>query len=157
MKAIVTGSFDPITLGHVDLVRYASKHFEKVYVVALNNESKSYMFNLEERKKIIEVSIAGIENAVADAYDGYTADYMHKHGIEKIVRGVRNDSDREYEDNLAKAMKSYDEKFETIFVNCTQEHKELSSTVARELIDNKVSLENVLHPDAITLIKMFKK
>ena len=79
MKAIVTGSFDPFTLGHLEIVRYACSKFDTVYVVALINETKEYMFTLEERKKIIELSTLNFENVIVDAYDGLTSDYMHKH------------------------------------------------------------------------------
>ena len=82
MKAIVTGSFDPFTLGHLELVKYASSKYDIVYVVALNNADKNYMFSSEERKHIISLSISDIENAVADAYEGFTADYMNEHGLE---------------------------------------------------------------------------
>ena len=78
MDAIVTGSFDPMTIGHCELVRLASEKFDKVYVVALVNANKKHMFTLEQRKDIIELSVREFKNVIADAYDGLTADYMHK-------------------------------------------------------------------------------
>lgn len=156
MKAIVTGSFDPITLGHIDLVKMACERFEQVFVVALNNETKEYMFNLDERKKLIEVSLKGVSNVIIDAYDGYTSDYMHKNGITYIVRGIRNETDKEYEKKLAEIMKSFDEKFETVFYDCSDEYKDLSSTLVKERIKKNLQLEGFLHPDAILLIKKKK-
>ena len=67
MKAIVTGSFDPITLGHIELIKYACEKYDEVYVVALVNEEKEYMFTMEQKKKLIELSIQGFKNAIADA------------------------------------------------------------------------------------------
>ena len=96
MKVIVTGSFDPITLGHLEIIKYASEKYDEVYVVALNNEKKSYMFTLNERKELIRLSVEELPNVVVDAYSGMTADYMHEHGINLIVRGVRNSTDEEY-------------------------------------------------------------
>ena len=100
MKAIVTGSFDPMTLGHCELVRLACEKFDTVYVVALVNANKKHMFTLEERKEIIELSTSDFHNVVADAYDGLTVDYMHKNGITQIVRGIKNESELEYEKNI---------------------------------------------------------
>ena len=121
MKAIVTGSFDPFTLGHLEIVRYATYKYDTVYVVALNNEEKSYMFTLEERKKIIELSLAEFENVIVDAYSGLTADYMNKKGITKIVRGIRGEQDKEYEIKLATKMKEVNPNFETELVACCDE------------------------------------
>ena len=81
MDAIVTGSFDPMTIGHCELVRQASQMFDRVYVVALVNADKRHMFTLEQRKKIMELSVGEMENVIVDAYDGLTADYMHKKNI----------------------------------------------------------------------------
>lgn len=156
MKAIVTGSFDPITLGHINIVKKACERFEQVYVVALNNEAKEYMFSLEKRKQLIEASLKNVKNVIVDAYDGYTSDYMHKHGINYIVRGIRNENDREYEKKLAEVMKSFDEHFETVFYNCAVEYRDLSSTLVRERIEKNLSLEGFLHPNAISLIKKEK-
>lgn len=157
MKAIVTGSFDPITLGHIHLVMKACEQFEQVFVVALNNETKEYMFNLDERKKLIEVSLKGVNNVIVDAYDGYTSDYMHKYDINYIVRGIRNETDREYEKKLAEIMKTFDENFETVFYDCSDEYKDLSSTLVKERIKKNLQLDGFLHPDAVLLIEKKKK
>ncbi len=149
MKAIVTGSFDPFTLGHLEIVKYALSKYDTVYVVALNNEEKSYMFSLEERKKIIELSVSDLDNVVVDAYSGMTADYMNKNGITHIVRGVRDEKDREYEIKLANKMKEFNPNFETELVICPKELKNISSTEARKRIENDSSVETMLHKNVI--------
>ena len=145
MKAIVTGSFDPFTLGHLEIVKNALSKYDTVYVVALNNEEKSYMFTLEERKRIIELSVSGLDNVVVDAYDGLTADYMNKNGITHIVRGIRGEQDKEYEIKLANKMKEFNPNFVTELVVCPEKLKNVSSTEARNRIKNNNSLDGILH------------
>lgn len=157
MKAIVTGSFDPFTLGHLEIVKNALSKYDTVYVVALNNEEKSYMFTLEERKRIIELSVSGINNVVVDAYDGLTADYMNKNGITHIVRGIRNEQDKEYEIKLATKMKEFNPNFETELVACCDELKGVSSTEAKKRIENGQPLNGILHEKAVLEIEKCKK
>ena len=155
MKAIVTGSFDPITLGHMEIIKYACEKYEQVYVVALVNEAKEYMFTMEQKKALIEKAISGFNNAIADAYVGLTADYMHKNGIAKIVRGVRNEADLEYEKDLAQKMKEFDQSFDTEIIKCKEGYENISSTVVREWLKRGDGLENLLPYSIIPLVKSF--
>lgn len=153
MNAIVTGSFDPFTLGHLRLVEYAVSKYDKVYVVALINKDKSYMFSLEEKKKIIELSISGISNVVADAYDGLTADYMHAHDLTVIVRGIRNKEDDAYEKRLAEAMSSFDSRFKTDFYYINNDDIDISSSEVRKRLSENKSIVGLVHDDAIVTIE----
>ncbi len=156
MNAIVTGSFDPMTIGHCELVRLASEKFDKVYVVALVNANKKHMFTLEQRKKIIELSVNEFENVVADAYDGLTVDYMHKMNITQIVRGIKNEQEIEYEKNLANAMKEYDASFDTTFLVCDEKFNGISSTLVRNLLNNGESIREYVHANALEeIVKMY--
>lgn len=157
MKAIVTGSFDPFTLGHLEIVKYALSKYDTVYVVALNNEKKSYMFSLDERKKLIELSISNLDNVVIDAYNGLTADYMNLNGITHIVRGIRNGNDKEYELLLAKKMKEFNSEFETEIISLGEKYKNVSSTDVRFRIENKLSIDGIVHPKAAEEIKKLCK
>ncbi|MBE6624091.1 MAG: pantetheine-phosphate adenylyltransferase [Ruminococcaceae bacterium] len=148
MKAIITGSFDPITLGHIEVIKKASSFFDELYVVALLNEKKEYVFSLDEKKEIMELSLQDYPNIIVDAYSGLTADYMHNHGIKKIVRGTRSDADREYEEKLADAMKSYDKDFETILIKSDDEYSHISSTFVRECLKKGESLDGIVHKNA---------
>ena len=148
MKAIITGSFDPITLGHIEVIKKASSFFDELYVVALLNEKKEYVFSLDEKKEIMELSLQDYPNIIVDAYSGLTADYMHNHGIKKIVRGIRSDTDREYEEKLADAMKSYDKDFETILIKSDDEYSHISSTFVRECLKKGESLDGIVHKNA---------
>lgn len=154
MKAIVTGSFDPITIGHMELVKYASERYDTVYVVALVNAEKEYMFTMEQKKRLIELSVSKFSNVIADAYVGLTADYMKKHGITQIIRGIRNDKDKEYELSLANKMKEFDKGFNTEFVFCSEELSHISSTLVRERITNNESLIGLVPNEIIEEIKI---
>ena len=148
MKAIVTGSFDPMTIGHCELVKLASEKFEEVYVVALINANKNHMFTLEQRKKIIELSTNDLSNVIADAYDGLTVNYMHEKGITHIIRGIKNEQELEYEHNLAKAMKEFDSNFETTFLECDEKYNGISSTLVRNLLNGNNNIEQYVHENA---------
>ena len=153
MKVIVTGSFDPITLGHMQIISYASQKYEKVYVVALVNEEKEYMFSMDEKKQLIEIATSHFENVVADAYVGLTADYMHNNGIDHIIRGVRNESDMEYEKILAKKMKEFDEGFVTEIVVCDDKYCKISSTEVRNRIMNGEEISNLVPSSTVSVIR----
>lgn len=153
-KAIVTGSFDPITIGHMELVKHASGNYDTVYVVALVNEKKEYMFTMEQKKRLIELSVSKFPNVIADAYVGMTADYMQKHGITQIIRGVRNEKDREYELVLAATMKEFDESFDTELVLCKDEFAHISSTLVRKKIENDESLDGLVPNEIVDEIRV---
>ena len=155
MKAIVTGSFDPMTKGHCELVRLACEKFDTVYVVALVNANKKHMFTLEQRKEIIELSTKEYPNVIVDAYDGLTVDYMHEKGITEIVRGVKNEQELEYENSLAKAMNEYDSDFHTTFLTCGDSVNGISSTLVRELLNDNKSIESIVHTNALNKIMEF--
>ena len=88
-KAVFPGSFDPITIGHVEIIRRAAEIFDKVYVSILDNPAKSRQFSLEERMELIRDAIKDIPNAEADHDSGLLTDYCRKKGINVIVRGIR--------------------------------------------------------------------
>lgn len=155
MKAIVTGSFDPITLGHIEIIKYACKKYEQVYVVALVNETKEYMFTMEQKKKLVELAISNFDNAIADAYVGLTANYMHDKGITHIIRGVRNEQDMEYEKNLAQKMNEFDPSFETEIIICNDEYAHISSTLVREKLEKCESLEHLVPRKIINAVTTF--
>lgn len=152
-KAIITGSFDPFTIGHLELVKYACANYDEVYVVALINENKQYYFNMDEKKKIIELSTSEFSNVIADSYDGLTVDYMHRKGITNIIRGARNEIDMNYEQDLANKMKEFDDEFETIILKCSDKFKEISSSMVRELIQSGKKIVNFVHKNAVEYVE----
>ena len=138
-NAIVSGTFDPITAGHCDLIRRAAKMFDKVYVVAMDNCDKKCMFSPKDRLDMVRAAVRelaedGITNVVADSYDGLASDYMHANEIGIIVRGARSASDFDYEYSLAGIMKRFDQSFETVILPSEPELSCISSTYVRELV-----------------------
>ena len=132
-KALFSGSFDPITKGHVDIVRRAARLFDEVYVVAFANSEKKGMFTLDERLEIIRSSISGIDGAVADAYEGTVADYVIKNKIDVIVRGIRSPLDCQYEVEMSDANRTLSG-VDTVMLACDAQNSRISSTVVREML-----------------------
>ena len=155
--AIVTGSFDPITRGHVEIVREATRRFDRVYVVALSNAEKAHMFSSSERKEMIRLATEGMPSVTADAYDGMTADYMHAHGITTIVRGIRGDEDLAYETDLATRMKAFDPAFETLLIKAADGQEEISSSAVRDSIRAGKPLCQLVPNKVATYIESLKK
>ena len=158
MKAIMTGSFDPITNGHLEIIKKASQFFDEFYVVALLNSEKEYILSLDEKKELMRLATAGMKNIIVDAYDGLTADYMHLHGIDKIIRGIRSKDDEEYEKKLADIIKSYDSNFETIFIRSHGGFKKISSTLVKEMLKNGENISDLVPENTYEkLIEFYQK
>ncbi len=132
-KALVPGSFDPITKGHVAVIKKAASMFDKVYVTVMQNEAKKYLFDINEREELVKNAIAGIKNAEADVWEGQLWQYAEKKGVCAIVKGIRNGKDAEYEINMAEYNKSRYPKAETVLLPADSELKEVSSTLVRGL------------------------
>lgn len=152
-KAIVTGSFDPITRGHVEIIRRAARLFDALYVVALTNETKKYRFTPEERFEMLRLATAAFPCVTVDIYDGMTADYMHMHALTTIVRGIRNEEDLAYEKKLALGMKGFDPAFETVFFVAEGSFAEISSSSVREAILEREDLSALLPPEVERYVK----
>ena len=149
---IIPGSFDPFTLGHLDVVRRASKLFDKVYVAIMVNSAKQGTFDFAQRKKIAELSCAGIENVEIITADGLLADLYRALGACAIVKGVRNSQDFSYEFNMAGMNRHINPDAETVFLPCSPEFSFVSSTLVRELIKHQKSLKGMLADSAIEYI-----
>lgn len=168
MKALVPGSFDPITLGHVNIAERASKLFDKVYVAVMNNDSskydktlksKMYMFTPEERVELVRLSISHIKNAEAIYFDGMLIDACDELEAYAVVRGVRNAKDLEYELIHANWNKEHNPKIEPMFIPADPSFDGISSTAVRKIIEENTDLEALkdkLHPDAIEFLKQRK-
>ena len=141
--AMITGSFDPVTSGHTDLIRRAAKLFDFVYVALMSNGEKDSsgggMFTYEERLSMLEAACAdlareGITNVKAELCVGLSSAYAAERGIAYIVRGVRCASDFDYEYSLAAIMKRFDSDLETVMLPSDPSIACVSSTYVRELI-----------------------
>lgn len=130
--AICPGSFDPITLGHKDIIERASQLFDKVIVLVLNNSSKKPVFSLEERMDFIKRCV-NAENVEIDTYSGLLVDYAREHNASALIKGLRAVSDFDYEFQLALINKSLYPKIETLFLPAKGENMFLSSSMVKEV------------------------
>ncbi len=154
-KAIVSGSFDPITLGHLDIIKRAASVFDEVYAVIFINSEKKYLFTLEQRLSMLSAACSDLPNVKVDSYDGLLAEYTKMHGIEVIVRGIRNTQDTAYEIDLAAMNRKLGNRPETFFLPSKAEFSHISSSFARDLIKYSQPLDGILPEKVIGLISDF--
>jgi pantetheine-phosphate adenylyltransferase len=131
--AIYPGSFDPITNGHLDLVKRAAKLFDRVIVAVAANEGKKPLFTLKERLEMVKGAIQGIPKTEADAFDGLLVDYVDRRGGHAIIRGLRAVSDFEFEFQLALMNRKLNERAETIFMMPKETYTFISSNIIKEI------------------------
>lgn len=136
--AVFPGSFDPITLGHFDIVERAVPLFDKVIVAIGQNAQKKYMFSLEQRRKWLEESLKEFPNVEVDVYEGLTVDYCKNKNANFILRGLRNPADFEFEKAIAHTNRAItDRGIETVFLLTSSGKSYISSSIVRDVIQNK--------------------
>ena len=133
VSAMYPGTFDPITLGHEDLVRRAGRLFDKVVVAIAANPSKEPMFSLEERVALAQTALAEFDNVEVTGYEGLTVDFARQNDLQVIVRGLRAISDFEYEFQLANMNRHLTDEVETAFLTPTETYTYISSSLVREI------------------------
>lgn len=133
-RAICPGSFDPVTLGHIDIFQRAAGIFDEVYIGVFNNIRKKPLLAVEERMELLAQSVSHLGNVKVISFDGLLADYMLEHDIEVIVRGLRSVTDYEYEQGQAQIIKAMHPELDTMFLLGRPEYNSFSSSVVREII-----------------------
>ena len=134
VAAMYPGTFDPITLGHEDLVKRAARVFDKVVVaIAADPGSKEPMFSIDERVELARTALAGNDNVEVRRYGGLTVDFARENDLSVIVRGLRAVADFEYEFQLATMNRHLTEEVETVFLTPTDRYTFISSTLVREI------------------------
>lgn len=135
--AVFPGSFDPITVGHVDLVRRALPLFDKIIIAIGVNSQKKYLFSLEQRKNWLKDVFADLDAVEIDVYEGLTAKYCKEKNARFILRGLRNAADFDYEKTISQLNNIIGNGVETIFLNSQPQYSHISSTIVREIILGK--------------------
>ena len=130
--AIVPGSFDPITYGHIDIAKRAAKDYDIVYLAVMINDQKRYLFTLQEREEIARLALSGIENITVISSDGMLWKLAEELGADAIVKGYRNNVDYEYEMKMAEFNSRHNPKARTVLLKADQSLTTLSSTLLRE-------------------------
>ena len=148
--AVFPGSFDPITLGHYDIVDRASPLFDKIIIAIGQNSQKKYMFSLEQRINFIKKTFEKFPNIEVDHFEGLTIDYCRSHDVKFILRGLRNPSDFEFEKAIAQTNRelTHNNKVETIFLLTSASKAFISSSIVREIISFNGNYE-LLVPDSV--------
>jgi pantetheine-phosphate adenylyltransferase len=129
--AIVPGSFDPITYGHIDIIKRSAQLFDEVIVAILVNPDKKYLFTLEEREEMINESIKDFNNVRVDSFSGLLVNYAKKVNSTVIVRGLRAVSDFEYEMQLTFMNKALDDNIETFYMMANKQYSFISSSIVK--------------------------
>ena len=156
--AVCSGSFDPITLGHYDVIARTAACFDKVWVcVSPNAEKKNQMFTPEQKLILVRAAVADLPNVQAELYPGLLADYAVGKGATAIVRGVRDGTDFDAEYQLALINRGIHEGLETLFLPASPPWRHFSSSMAREMIRYRQPLENYLPGAVIPLVRDMMK
>jgi len=155
-SVILPGSYDPVTLGHLDIIRRASEMYEEVYVVAFINPEKKYSFTVEERVKMLLLATEDLPNVLVSYSLGRVVDYMREHEIDLIIKGYRNDIDLEYERKQAEYNKLHGG-YETELWLSSSEMADVSSSLARDMLFRGKDTSKILHSAVREYIEGLKK
>lgn len=167
MTALIPGSYDPITLGHVNVIERAAKIADRVYVAVMNNDSakhssvlrsKTYMLSMEERFELVKLSLSHIENVEVVSSCGMLIDLFDELSADVIIKGIRSSADLEYEMIHAKWNKEHNPRLETLFLPADDSLASISSTLVREYVKKGKFglLEGIISPEAIDFLQNTK-
>lgn len=144
--AIYPGSFDPLTNGHLDIIKRASELFDVVYVTVLNNPKKESLFSVDERYSLIKQVTRECKNVYADKSDELSVIYAKKKNAQFLVRGLRATSDFEYELNIFAFNNHLDSNIDTVFLMTKLENSFISSSGVKEMMFHNASIKGLVHP-----------
>ena len=150
--AVIPGSFDPMTTGHINIIERASRLFDKVFVAVLINDTKQYMFTREQRTEIARLSVAHLPNVEVIFDDGMLADLALRLDACAIVKGIRDYKDYQYEFEMAQYNYRKNPKAQTVFLPCDEGAREISSTAVRQRINNGKDISDIVSKNAIKYI-----
>lgn len=130
--AVYPGTFDPVTYGHIDIIKRASRIFDKIIVAVAHNEDKGTLFTVSERVSMLKDAISGMKNVIVDDFDSLVVDYVRKTGTNVMIRGLRMISDFEYEFQMALTNRKLAGTIETIFMMPNESYSYVSSKLIKE-------------------------
>ncbi len=150
VKAMCPGSFDPLTLGHFDIIKRCSTIFDEVIVVVGYNESKKGLLPFEKRVEYIKDAFREFTNVSVTAYSGLTVDFAKENGVDVIVKGIRNSKDLDYENEMTTVNRTlskdkFGKEIETLYMYCKPEYMYTSSSLVRSLIEMKLPVDAYVH------------
>lgn len=151
--AIYPGSFDPITNGHLDILKRASGIFDKVIIAVAKNSEKHGFLTVDERIDLIKKSVVDIKNVEVDAFEGLTIEYARKCGAEVLIRGLRAVSDFEYEMQLSQTNSALASEIQTVFLITKPEYNFISSSTIKEILLNGGDISNFVPEPVFDYLK----
>ena len=151
--AIYPGSFDPITNGHLEILKRALNIFDKVIVLVAVNDQKKSRFSVEDRVAMIKEAVEGDPRVIVDSSNGLTVEYAKEHGAQHFIRGLRAVTDFEYEFSLASANDFIDSSIDTVFLMSKAEKSFINSSMIMELYQSGVDVSSLVPPSVIKRLK----
>jgi len=150
--ALFPGSFDPITIAHVDILKRALPLFDKIVIGIGLNSSKQSFLSAEKRQEIVSAIFAGYDNVEIKLYEGLTIDFCKKLNVQYMVRGIRSVSDFEYERAISQINQTMMPEVETIFMLSKPEYSAISSTIVRDILRNNGDISKFLPEEALAFL-----
>lgn len=150
--ALIAGTFDPVTVGHLDIITRTAKLYDRVFVAVCRNEQKTPLFSEETRLAALAVATKDLANVEVVRGEGLTAEFARKLGADVIVKGVRNEADFAYERDMARYNRSVSG-IETLFLCASPETASVSSTLVRERLANGESLSDLVPASVLPLLR----
>ena len=157
MKVIVTGSFNPITKGHEDIIRRASRFFSEVIVAVFNNVEKKYEFSLSERERLCRDAVCDLKNVRVVSSEGMVVDLCRKENCFLLLRGIRNPEDLSYEKMMADNNRRFEPRCDTVFMTASGDYGRLSSSAVRDMIKNNEDFSEFIPETARDTLKKILK
>ena len=151
-KAVYPGSFDPVTYGHLDIIKRAADIFDELTISVLNNKAKTPLFSVEERVKMLSDLLSDYDNVKVESFDGLLVDYAKKTDASIIVRGLRAVTDFDYELQIAQMNRTIYDKLDTMFLTTSLEYAYLSSTIVKEVASYGGDISHFVPESIIPLI-----
>ncbi len=151
--ALCPGSFDPVTYGHLDIIKRGSKVFDHIIVAVLHNSSKNPLFSVEERVALLEETTKDLPNVTIDYFEGLLINFARKKKVHAVLRGLRAISDFEYELQIASINKTMDDDIETCFMMTNSKYSFLSSSIVKEIAKYNADVTEFVPPAVIEALK----
>ena len=153
---ILPGSYDPVTLGHLEVIRRAAEEYERVYVVIFINPNKKYQFSLGDRMRMLMIACEDFDNVLVSESAGLVIDYMREHDIDLIIKGYRNDTDLEYERIQAEWNYAHSG-YETLLWQTDDAFRTISSTLVRQRLAKGEDMSDLVPKEVLDYIKYIEK
>jgi len=152
-RVIYPGTFDPVTNGHIDIVKRATELFDEIHITVARNPGKTSMFTVEERVLMLKESVNGFENVFVDSFDGLVVDHARELNAVGIIRGLRAISDFEYEFQMALMNRKLNDRCATIFLMPHEKYTYLNSTIIRNLSQFEGDISEFVPPIVVKMLK----